>query len=300
MRVVELSGGVGGARLGRGLAMLDGLDLTFVVNVGDDEEIHGLAVSPDLDTMIYTLAGVEGPEGWGREGDTFRFNDELARFGMDNVFRLGDFDLALHVFRTARLDEGFSLSTVTAEISDAFGIGARVLPVTDDRLRTVVGTADGEWISFQDYFVGRQARDTVVSLRFEGSEDAKPAPGVIDAISECDLLVIGPSNPPLSIWPILTVPGVRDAIADHPRVVAVSPLIGGRAVKGPADRVMASLGLPPGNRGVVAAYEGLLSRLVIDAGDDVEELDGIEVLSTPTLIRKPEQARRLAAEIVDW
>jgi LPPG:FO 2-phospho-L-lactate transferase len=300
MRVVELSGGVGGARLGRGLARLDGVDLTIVVNVGDDDEIHELYISPDLDTVIYTLAGVEGPEGWGRAGDSFRLNDELAEFGVDNTFRLGDLDTALHIYRTGRLREGELLSSVTAEVCAAFGIGTRVLPASDDRVRTVVGTAEGEWISFQEYFVMRRAAETVTGLRFDGAEDAKPAPGVIDAIAEADLVVIGPSNPPLSIWPILAIPEIEEAVAAHPRVVALSPLIGGRTVKGPAARVMASLGLPAGNPGVVRAYRGLLTGLVIDSGDDPTELEGVEVLATPIMIRDPDQAHRLAAEIVAW
>ena len=300
MRVVELSGGVGGARLGRGLARLDGVDLTIVVNVGDDDEIHELYISPDLDTVIYTLAGVEGPEGWGRAGDSFRLNDELAEFGVDNTFRLGDLDTALHIYRTGRLREGELLSSVTAEVCAAFGIGTRVLPASDDRVRTVVGTAEGEWISFQEYFVMRRAAETVTGLRFDGAEDAKPAPGVIDAIAEADLVVIGPSNPPLSIWPILAIPEIEEAVAAHPRVVALSPLIGGRTVKGPAARVMASLGLAAGNPGVVRAYRGLLTGLVIDSGDDPTELEGVEVLATPIMIRDPDQAHRLAAEIVAW
>lgn len=300
MRIVELSGGVGGARLARGFASLAGVELTVVVNVGDDEEIHGLAVSPDLDTMVYTLAGIQGAQGWGRRGDSFRFNEELARFGVDNTFRLGDLDVALHVYRTKRLGEGLPLSMVTGEIAAAFGVETRVVPVSDEIVRTVVETASGETLSFQEYFVTRQAADTVTGLRFEGGEDAKPAPGVLDSIADADLTVIGPSNPPLSIWPILAVPGIREALAAASRVVAVSPLIGGKTVKGPADRVMASLGLPPGNLGVVTAYRGLLDGLVIDAGDDRDEVDGVEVLSTPILITDPSEARRLAAEIVAW
>ncbi|MGH8945196.1 MAG: 2-phospho-L-lactate transferase [Acidimicrobiia bacterium] len=300
MRIVELSGGVGGARLGRGLAMLDDVDLTIVVNVGDDEEIHGLHVSPDLDTVTYTLAGEQGAEGWGRLGDTFRFNEELARFGVDNTFQLGDRDLALHVFRTTRLADGMPLSVVTSEICAAFGVETRVLPATDDRVRTMVGIGEGMTLTFQEYFVYRGAADPVVSLSFQGAENAKPAPAVIDAITDSDLVVIGPSNPPLSIWPILAVPGLRDAVEEHPRVVAVSPLIGKRAIKGPLVEVMSSLGLPEGNLGVARAYQGLLNGLVVDSGDDPWTSEGIELLSTPILIREPEQARRLAQEIVSW
>lgn len=300
MRVVELSGGVGGARLGRGLAALDDVDLAIVVNVGDDEVVHGLAVSPDLDTVVYTLAGLEGPEGWGRHGDTFRFNDELSRFGVDTTFRLGDLDLALNVYRTDRLAEGLPLSEVTAEVCAAFGVDTRVIPATDDRLRTMVWTEDGEELSFQEYFVLRRAKDTVTELDFDGAENAKPAPAVLDVIADADLVVIGPSNPPLSIWPILSVPGIREAVAGHPRVVALSPLIGGKTVKGPAARVMASLGLPSGNAGVAEAYSGLLDGLVIDQADDSAGIDEVDVLPTSILIKDPAEARRLAAEIVAW
>ncbi len=256
MRVVELSGGVGGARMARGLAAVAEVDLTVVVNVGDDASNHGLHISPDLDTVTYTMAGVEGPQGWGRADDTFTLNDELGRFGVDNNFQLGDRDLALKLFRTNELANGARLSEVTETIARAFDLSPTVLPATDDPLRTMVRTTDG-WLTFQEYFVKRRHRDEVVELRFEGAADARPAPGVLEAIRDADRLIIGPSNPPLSIWPILAIEEVRSAVADHPSVTAISPLIGGKTVKGPADRVLASLGFPPGNRGVAADYEGL-------------------------------------------
>lgn len=299
MKVVELSGGVGGARLARGLAAVPGIELTVVVNVGDDETIHGLHVSPDIDTVVYTMAGVEGPEGWGRAGDTFAFNEELARFGVDNRFRLGDLDLALNVFRTRRLAEGALLSTVTGELAQAFNLSAAILPVTDDRLRTEVLTNSG-WTSFQEYFVLRQNRDEVLELAYRGSDSATPGPGVLEAITESDLVVIAPSNPPLSVWPILAVSPVREAVADHPRVTVVSPLFGGKALKGPADRVMASLGLPSGNRGVIAAYQGLVDTLVVDQGDaaDIDLITETAVVATDTRISHLEAARRLAEELL--
>lgn len=298
MKIVELSGGVGGARMARGLAALPEVELTVVVNVGDDEVVHGLHVSADIDTVIYTLAGQEGAEGWGRAGDTFTFNEELGRFGVDNRFRLGDRDLALNLYRTNRLNEGAPLSTVTAEIATAFGVSVGVIPATDDPLRTTVRTAEG-WLAFQDYFVLRQNRDEVLEVRYDGAEDASSAPGVVTAIETADMVVIAPSNPPLSIWPVLAVEGVREAVARHSNVVAVSPLFGGKALKGPADRVMASLGLPPGNAGVVAAYDGLIGLLVIDSRDsDSEELD-VETLVTDTLIKDPEAAMRLAQAIIN-
>lgn len=299
MRIVELSGGVGGARLARGLAALPGVDLTVVVNVGDDADNHGLSICPDLDTVVYTLAGVEGPNGWGREEDTFHLNSELGRFGVDNTFQLGDRDLALKLFRTSEMSAGRPLSSVTASITSAFGLEPQVLPVTNDRLRTMVRVADG-WITFQEYFVARRHRDTVIELRFEGEADAVPAPGVLEALSDADHVIIAPSNPPLSIWPMLAVAGVRAALEDHPSVTAVSPLIGGKTVKGPADRVMESLGLAPTSVGVAAAYEGLINRLVIDSvdGHDAAAIDGIEVLVTDTLIKDPEPAARFARELV--
>jgi len=298
MKVVELSGGVGGARMARGLAAAPGVELTVVVNVGDDDENHGLAVSPDIDTVVYTLAGVEGPRGWGRAGDTFRMNDELARFGLDNTFRLGDLDLALKLYRTRRLGLGDPLSSITAEAARAFGVEQKVLPASDDELRTEVRTAEAGWVSFQDYFVRRECRDEVTELRFAAG--ASPAPGVIDAVRASDLVVIGPSNPPLSIWPILAVEPVRAAVAEHRAVVAVSPLFGGKPLKGPADRVMASLGLPPGNRGVAKAYDGLIDALVVDSGDadGARLVEGPEVVVADTRIGDAEAGRRLAEAIL--
>ncbi len=298
MKIVELSGGVGGARLARGLYAHDEIELTVVVNVGDDAQNHGLHISPDVDTVVYTLAGVEGPRGWGRSGDTFHFNTELGRFGVDNTFQLGDRDLALKVFRTIEMSRGLPLSKVTDAVARSFDIGATVFPVTDDPLRTEVRISEG-WISFQEYFVARKHADEVLELRFVGSEAARPAPGVVEAIDASDLVVIGPSNPPLSIWPMLALPEVRAAVAKHPSITAVSPLIGGKALKGPADRVLASLGLPPGNKGVLAAYEGLVDRLVIDSTDaqDAESIEAVEVMVTDTLIADIVPAARLAAEL---
>lgn len=297
MQVVELSGGVGGARLARGLAAVPDVHLTVVVNVGDDDRIHGLHVSPDLDTVVYTMAGVEGPEGWGRAGDTFAANDELGRFGVDNRFRLGDRDLALNIYRTLRLDAGETLASVTADVARAFGIVATVLPVTDDQLRTEVRLDPG-WVPFQEYFVLRQNRDEVHEVAFRGSTEARPAPGVIESLEAADLIVIAPSNPPLSVWPILSVSPLRKLLTDHAHVIAVSPLFAGKALKGPADRVMASLGLPPGNRGVAAAYDGLIDMLVVDTDDGDETIEGVDVVPTDTRIAEPTAARRFAERLI--
>jgi LPPG:FO 2-phospho-L-lactate transferase len=285
--------------MARGFAALAEAELTVIVNVGDDADNHGLRISPDLDTVVYTLAGVEGPNGWGRMSDTFALNEELARFGMDNTFQLGDRDLALKLFRTFAIANGSTLSEVTELVARSFGVGAEIVPVTDDRLRTMILIAEG-WVSFQEYFVARRFQDEVIDVAYEGADTARPAPRALSALAAADLVVIAPSNPPLSIWPMTAIPQIRTALALHPSVVAVSPLIGGATVKGPADRVMASLGLPPGIAGVAQAYSGLIDRLVIDLsdGDDASSIVDIEVVTTDILIKEPEAAARLARELI--
>jgi LPPG:FO 2-phospho-L-lactate transferase len=299
-RVVELSGGVGGARLGRGLDSLEDVDLTVVVNVGDDLPIHGLYVSPDLDTMIYTLAGVEGPHGWGRGDETFTANTELARFGVENSFQLGDLDLALKIYRSHRLALGHTLTEVTDSVRADFGIRSTVLPASDDPVRTMVTTTDGTRLTFREYFVDRSHRDHVRELDFEGAGDSTPAPGVVEAIDRADVLVIGPSNPPLSIWPILAIEPIEEAVRRHRKVIAVSPLIGGRTLKGPADVVMADLGLGSGSAAVIAAYQGLIDTLVVDVTDraDEGEIDGVGVVARETRIADPDDAAKLARAIL--
>jgi len=302
-RVVVLSGGVGGARMARGFARILGSDdLTVVVNVGDDAEIYGVHVAADLDTVLYTLAGREGPEGWGVRDDSFETMAALHRLGIDATFRLGDSDLALCLWRTAQLRSGRPLSAVTAELAGRLGVTHVLVPATDDMLRTEIRVMGGEWLQFQEYFVIRGHRDEVTGVRFQGADAALPAPGVVDAISAASVVVVAPSNPPLSIWPILAVPAIRAAVAAHPQVVAVSPLIAGKALKGPAAQVMRDLGLPPGNAGVLSAYDGLLRRLVVDVADepDIGHLGGtVELLAAGTRISNPDAAARLAAEILD-
>ena len=302
-KVVLLSGGVGGARLARGLSALDDVDLTVVVNVGDDEVVYGLHVSPDLDTVLYTMAGVEGPEGWGLGSDTFAVMKRLALFGVDTRFRIGDRDLATNLFRTQELLAGAALSDITARTAEALGIFSTILPATEDTLRTMVKTGDGAWISFQEYFVIRGHEDDVADLRFDGAATAQASPGVLEAIGEADALVIGPSNPPLSIWPMLAIGEIAAAVESAQRVLAVSPLFGGRALKGPADRVLASLGLPAGNAGVVAAYGGLLDDLVIDTGDAQDRAAlgdlGVKIHVGDTRIADPAAARTFADWLVD-
>ena len=302
-RVVLLSGGVGGARLARGLAALDDIDLTIVVNVGDDETVYGLHVSPDLDTVVYTMAGIEGPEGWGLTADTFTVMKRLSLLGTDTRFRIGDRDLATNLFRTQELLAGVGLCEVTARLAAALGVPGKILPATEHPVRTKVKTVDNEWLSFQDYFVMRSHQDEVADLRFDGAETAAPSPGVLSAIEVADAVIIGPSNPPLSIWPILAVREIAAAVESAERVIAVSPLFGGRALKGPADRVMASLGLPPGNAGVIAAYGGLLSDVVIDTGDAGERAQlseyGPKIHVGDTRIADPGAAWSFADWLVD-
>jgi LPPG:FO 2-phospho-L-lactate transferase len=301
LKVVELSGGVGGARLARGLDQVPGLDLTIVVNVGDDDDIHGLLVSADLDTVVYTLAGIEGPHGWGRAKDSFVTNDEMGRLGADNTFRLGDLDLAMNVLRTAALRNGETLSDFTRRISSSLGLLPNVVPASDDRIATTIITDAGEALPFQQYFVIRRTRDEVARLEYRGAERAQPSPGALESIRESDLVLIGPSNPPLSIWPILAIPGYRDALRQHSRVVAVSPLIGGKALKGPADRVMKTIGLEPGNAGVAQAYDGLIDTLIVDESDvaDVGTVKGIDIVATDIRIPDAMASRRLASFLVD-
>lgn len=299
-RVVELSGGVGGARLARGFDALPDADLTVVVNVGDDLPLHGLHVSPDLDTMVYTLAGVEGRHGWGRADDTFRANSELARFGVENGFQLGDLDLALKIYRSNRIAQGETLTDVTDSVRAGFGIRSKVLPASDEPVRTMVTTTDGITLTFREYFVDRGHRDHVSKLEFAGAQDATPAPGVLDAIDGADLLVIGPSNPPLSIWPILAIEAIEQAVRRHPNVIAISPLIGGRTLKGPADVVMSDLGLGSGSSAVVASYDGLIDTLVVDVTDsgDEGEVEDVGIVALETRITDPADAAKLARAIL--
>lgn len=299
MRIMALSGGVGGARMLRGLAAVDGIDLTAIVNVGDDDLIYGLYLSPDLDTVTYTLADVHSEErGWGRTDESWNVMDELARFPMDSTFRIGDRDLALNLYRTTRLGEGASLSEVTAEISKAFGIGGEILPVSDDPVRTKVLVA-GRWIDFQDYFVRQRHAVAVSDVRFAYVADARPAPGVIDALTDCDAIVIGPSNPILSIWPILAVPGVRDAMVGK-RIMAVSPLVGGEAIKGPLADLLPAFGYPATTPGVIASYGNLLTDIVVHHGDAPRDPVVPSVHETNTLIADPAAAAHLASEMISW
>jgi LPPG:FO 2-phospho-L-lactate transferase len=298
MKVAVLSGGVGGARFLRALVeTLEPADVTAVVNVGDDLEVLGLHVSPDLDSVLYGLAGVNDEErGWGRAGETWHALESVAQLGGEDWFRLGDRDLGLHLVRTQALRAGEPLSAVTARLAAALGVRTRILPATDDPLRTHVETAAGSF-DFQTWFVARGHRDEPDGFRFEGAETAAPAAGVLAALEEADLLLIAPSNPHVSVWPILAVEPIRRALAER-RVpcIAVSPLVGGRAVKGPADRMLARLSGGTSPAHVAACYEGLIDALVVDEAD-ADDLDGLDVraIVTGTLMTDAAARRRLAA-----
>jgi LPPG:FO 2-phospho-L-lactate transferase len=306
-RVTVLAGGVGGARLAHGFALAlpdGGADaLTVVVNVGDDTERHGLTVSPDLDTVMYTLAGINDEQrGWGLQEETYATLAQLERLGEDTWFTLGDRDLATHVVRTARLREGLPLSAVTAQLAAALGVRARLLPVTDDRVRTLVDTPSGR-VAFQEYFVRRRHADAVLGLEFSGVEDARPAPGVLDAVRDADLLVVAPSNPFLSVEPVLAVPDVRDAVrSSGARRVAVSPIVGGQAIKGPAAQILETLGHEVSALGVARLYAGLVDVMCVDDEDahlagPIHDL-GMDVLVTDTIMGGPEGRERLARELL--
>jgi len=295
VKVVLLSGGGGGARFARGLedALPPG-DLTIVGNVGDDLEILGLHVSPDLDSLLYTLANlIDEERGWGRNGETWSALASAGSWGGEDWFRLGDLDIGLHLVRTEMLRAGVPLSEVTAQLVEKAGLGSRILPATNDRLRTHVHTAAGE-LSFQEWFVGRAHEDDVDAVRYEGAEDASPAPSLLEALAGAAALLIAPSNPYLSIGPILAVNEIRSALESrHTRCVAVSPLVAGKAVSGPLDRMLSRMagGTTPAH--VTSCYLGLIDALVIDETDAPAEAD-IELAVTQTLMSDREAARRLA------
>ncbi len=302
-RVLALCGGIGGAKLALGLTHACGPGgLTVVVNTGDDFEHLGLRVSPDVDTVLYTLAGEADPErGWGRAHETWNFMSTVRQLGGEDWFLLGDRDLAMHVLRTRALAAGGSLSTFIARAALALGIGVRILPMSDDDVRTMIETGAGV-LTFQRYFVEHRAAPIIRTLRFEGALEARPAPGVLDAIADdgLDAIVVCPSNPYLSIDPILAVPGVRAALAAAPApVVVVSPIIAGQAVKGPTAKIMGELGIGATNRAIVAHYADIIDALVIDKVDeaDTSGLD-VPVLVTATLMRDLADRHRLAAEVV--
>ena len=304
--ITVLAGGVGAARLLAGLIQIvDPAELIAVVNTGDDLVLHGLEISPDLDTVTYTLSGAIDPErGWGLAGETWQAMESLRRFGGEAWFNLGDRDLGTHLYRTTRRHEGATLTEVTAEITAAWNLGVRLLPVTDDPLRTrLTVEGDGE-IGFQEYFVQRQHSVAVSAVRFAGADECRPAPGVLEAIADADQLVIAPSNPIVSIGPLLAVPGIRDAfVARRDDVVAVSPIVAGVALKGPADRLMTELGHEASVVGVARIYAELAATLVIDEADadlaSAVEAEGVRCVVAPTIMSSPERSAALARVVLD-
>ncbi len=298
--IAVLAGGVGAARMLRALALVhDPAATRAIVNVGDDLELHGLRISPDLDTITYTLAGAIDPDtGWGLAGETWHAMESLDRYGGQSWFGLGDRDLGTHLYRTQRLAEGAGLATVTAEITTAWGLGQRLLPATEDRLRTVF-TVPGEGdIGFQDYFVRRHHEVAVEGIRFDGAESARPGAGALETLDGAERLVIAPSNPLISIAPVLAVPGLRAAVeARREDTVAVSPIIAGAAVKGPADRLLAELGHDASVVGVARLYAPLAATLVVDHADadlaPAVEAEGMRCVVTATLMADD----RIAADL---
>lgn len=306
MKVCALAGGVGGAKLSAGLqdALPPG-DLSVVVNTADDFDPWGLCVCPDLDTVMYTLAGVANPEtGWGLLDESFAFLEMLSGYGEHAWFKLGDRDLATHVLRTQKLRAGETLTGITGELARALGVPGRILPMCDEKVSTVLKTPAG-LLEFQEYFVRRRQRDEVLGLDLRGIEAARPTDAVLEALSGADVVVFCPSNPVVSLGPILSVPGMREALRAAPAPkVAVSPIVGGRALKGPADRMLHSLGHEVSSAGVAALYEGLLDGMVVDRDDegqrgDIEGL-GMDVLSTDAVMHDPPDRERLAREVLEF
>ena len=296
---------MGAARLLSGLVRVrPPAEITAIVNIGDDVELHGLHISPDLDTVTYTVAGAIDPgRGWGLAGETWHAMESLRRYPRARAwFNLGDRDLATHLYRTDRLRAGATLSTVTGEIADAWELGLRLLPASDDPVRTRVTVPDGE-IDFQEYFVHRQHDVAVSAVRFDGAEVATPAPGVLDAIRAASHVVIAPSNPIVSIAPVLAIPGVRDAVeARRSDVVAVSPIIAGAALKGPADRLLRELGHESSVVGIARIYASLAATLVVDDADAdhaaAVEAEGLRCVVAPTIMRGPDEAAALARTVL--
>jgi LPPG:FO 2-phospho-L-lactate transferase len=306
--VIALCGGVGGAKLAYGLAqILPPEDLTIVVNTGDDFTHLGLHVSPDIDTVTYTLAGLSDRErGWGLAGETWQFMDQLKRLGGEGWFNLGDRDLAMHIERTRRRSAGQTLSQITTALHTALGVNHPIVPMSDDPVRTVIVTAEGE-LAFQRYFVGLQCRPVVRAIRFDGAAAARPSPALASALMRRDVaaVIVCPSNPYLSIDPILAVPGVRQGLAKlGAPIVAVSPIVGGRALKGPAAKLMSELGAAPCVADLASHYRGLLTGLIVDKedADEAEALDalGLPTLATEAVMRSDQDRVRLALETFDF
>jgi LPPG:FO 2-phospho-L-lactate transferase len=302
--VIALAGGVGAARFLDGLTrVLPPERIVIIGNTADDAEIHSLHISPDLDTVTYTLAGLADPKrGWGIRGDSFRCLESLGRLGANTWFQLGDQDLAMHIYRTDRLRQGASLTDVTREITAALGVRSQILPMSDDRVRTRICTPRGD-LEFQTYFVKRRARDKVINVRFEGATEARPACGVLEAITDAECIIVCPSNPFISIGPILAVPGIRKGLeSKRDRVAAISPIVGGRALKGPAARMMKGMCLRPAASEVARLYADFVGTFVLDVVDEkqtasVQKL-GMKPVVTNTIMRGLRERKSLARAVV--
>ena len=299
--IAVLCGGVGAARYLRGLIrVVEPGDVAAIVNTGDDLTLHGLRICPDLDTVTYTLAdGIDPERGWGLAGETWAAMEALDRYGGASWFRLGDRDLATHLFRTGRLHEGAGLAEITAEVAAGWGVGVRLLPMTEDPVATRFTLAGGEEITFQDYFVRRRHEVPVTAVRFAGVELARPGPGVLDALETAERVVVAPSNPIVSIGPVVAVPGVRERLeARRDGVLAVSPIIAGAALKGPADRLLEELGEEASVVGVARRYAPFVGTLVIDEADAdraaAVEAEGVRCVVAPTIMSGPAESARLA------
>ncbi len=304
MKVTVLAGGVGAARFTQGLADIIGQEnVTAVVNVGDDIEVLGLKVSPDLDIITYTLAGlIDEGKGWGFADDGFRALEMLRRYGSDIWMMLGDMDLATHIYRTFKLRLGTKLSEVTAKIAEALGVKARILPATDDKVTTLVQLTDGRLVSFEEYYVRLKFKPRINGIIYRGCSTAVPAHGVLEELEEADSVIIAPSNPLASIMPILCIGGIRARIRDRTGVAAISPIVGGRAIKGPADKMMRELDIEPSPVGVARLYRDLVDLIVMDSVDDVHadaiRAMGIDVHSTNTLMIDRASRARLAKDVL--
>jgi LPPG:FO 2-phospho-L-lactate transferase len=304
--IAALAGGVGAARLLRGMVeVVEPAQITAVVNTGDDTELHGLYISPDLDTVTYTLAGLNDDErGWGVAGESWTVMEALARLGGETWFRLGDRDLATHLFRSDLRADGARLSEATRRLSSALGVGVNLLPMSDDPVRTRVTLVDGPEVDFQEYFVRRSHAVAVASVRFEGAATSRPAAGVLAALQHAEVVVVCPSNPIVSIGPVLAVPGVADTLAARRQsVVAVSPIVAGSALKGPADRLLAELGYASSVVGVAECYRHVVGTLVVDEADqaqvaDVESLD-MRCVTTSAVMHSTADAAALARVALD-
>lgn len=304
LSVVALAGGVGGAKLADGLAgCLEPTSLTIIVNTADDFTHLGLQISPDIDTVTYTLAGLADPErGWGRGDESWAFMETMAALGGPTWFRLGDRDLALHHFRSLRQAQGIPLSSITAEVRESLGVRPSIVPMSDDRVRTIVTTDEGE-LAFQTYFVARKCEPVVKAIRFEGIDAAGPAPGVLESLEAADIVIFCPSNPWVSLDPILAIPAIREQVGGKP-VFMISPIISGKTLKGPAAKMYAELGVEPSALAVARHYEELLSGIIIDEVDaHLEEAIrslGIQVKTDQTIMRSRSERVQLAQSLLEF